>query len=889
MKLRHTFALLFLLFLWSSAVAAPVSKETAKTIAQKVFGETSLRAKSSISLDFIQYSPEELRSAHHPQEVYYYIFNRGKNEGFAIIAGDDRLHEVLAYDRQGHFDPSNIPAPVQYWLDLYKTQIKELYNGSLKTKKVSSSLRIDKQVSALLEKETIRWGQTYPYNYLCPTIPWEYGARAVTGCVATAIAQILRYHKWPQRGQGSVSYTDKDPYGRRQDAYYSVNFDHDYQWEMMPGNFEKGVASEEQAKAIGLLLKDVGMACHMSYSSQSSGALNWNVLTALKENLKYQKTLSLVARSGYSAEKWHQLIRMELDASRPVYYTGRGLDGSGHAFVCDGYDQNGLFHINWGWDGRANGFYSLEALIPTETGTGAGFGEYVMTQEIIAGIEPDRTGDSKQGKLSTPAASIRYEHTAGYKRFTLKTFVYQTAYERQDYYFRLGLYNDKGELVWKGTPISRKLFTMRGTILSLDLNYKTLNLPKGRYCLRPLWSDQREGDFSPCSYIGIEPTSTYFNLRDGQIEEIAYDVPEIPISLTSVIMEKSAIYAYSDSKVTLKLKNDSDREYYLPINILIANSQFLPKKGGEDLKQIPFINTQGKKVILIPPKSEKEETILLHDCNFAEGEKVGFVAQIPRVFFDKPNQDGSNFFLLQNTPYTRLDGETAVQGKEYSHPLLVVTPSSMESIKANGASEKVIGPTFTIKNLGTPLDIAKYNKKRIHIIGMLLNPALPSAPLVDLSSNELETSIAKGETISFTLEFKGNHDNWIGYKFNNLVTRLIAVIQPEQGGIYLTNQIKLFGPNVGFMDLYYDTAISTPDAEISSEIRYNPTEESISYKSLGKLLSIDLFALEGSLLKSFDPQGSVEGKISIADLPKGVYIVSLRSEDNKIFTQRIIR
>ena len=884
--------LVFLAFILGSVsvlLAKPVTAEQARIKAEKILAQNAMRSGSTLTLDYVREAPSSLRSSSAEPLVYYYVFNKGVNEGFAIIAGDDRLYEVLAYSLKGRFDEKELPDHIKSWFSCYDKQIEEFYrvaSASSGTQPYNSVLRGAAKVDPLLEREKIRWGQTYPYNSECPIVPRET-KQAVTGCVATALSQIMRFHKWPTRGIGKVTYQARGLDGKYTGAYYTVTFDHDYDWTNMPGCFEDDVKpTEVEAKAIGSLLKDVGMAIKMSYSSYSSGAFNWDVLPALRNNLRYNKEVRLVSRSGYTMEEWENLILSELNKECPVFYTGRGVDGSGHAFVCDGYNGEGFFHFNWGWDGLANGYYRLEALAPIATGTGAGLGSYNMTQEILVGLSPDRDGASVEGKLTTPLASVRYTHTKASKRLTLKVSLYQGAYELQSYYFKPAVYNDKGEIVYFGSYTLRKLSAMRNAVVSLDFDYGSAALADGRYRVMPLWSAQSNGTYEPCAYTNIEPLSIYVTISNKEVTKIEYDVPEIPLTAEAIVSAKSSVKAYSDGTVAIKFMNSSDHEYYAPIAIYLGDAKQFPSDPNEAVKQLPLVNAQATRVVVVPANSEKEETFNFFDCNFAKGEKLGIVAQIPRVYFQIPNEDGSGLGMLPKTKAYRIMGEIDVVETEYTTPILVVNAASRISKRMNGALSTVYGPTFKIKNEGTSYNVQEDKKRNVTIRAALLNPSNLYNPILAISY-PLEQSADHGETIEFTPKFDGNKDFWVDYERDNLLVRLIAIEERDQS-LFLTNKRKLFGTNLSFVDLYYDT-----DAlEITSKATFCHSYQSegitvIRYVSPTPLISLDLFDLNGRMVKSFNLAASYKGEVQAVHLPEGTYIASLRDNTGKVNTTKI--
>ncbi len=340
-------------------------------------------------------------------EPAYYVYNYGKDGGFVIVAGDDCLPAVLAFSEQGTFEPKELPSQVSAWLDGYKATIRASRAGTdwpVPAPELGKEIVID--VQPLLKS---RWNQAKPYNNLCPSAG---GERAATGCAATAIAQIMKYHQWPDRGMGSNTHL-----GQYVDFSQSV-----YEWEKMRDTYVEGTYSEDEAQAVAKLMSDVGNAVWMQYD-YASAAQNAHIYRALYTHFKYSKKAQYVLRNTMTTAEWKRLIRQELEAGRPVYYSGLSDDLTmGHAFVCDGIDQTGNYlHFNWGWSGNCDGFYYLNMLNPPNPGIGGGQGNFNADHTVIIGIEPckgDESGWEKQPVL----ALLQYFQTLTSRTSLGKTF-----------------------------------------------------------------------------------------------------------------------------------------------------------------------------------------------------------------------------------------------------------------------------------------------------------------------------------------------------------------------------------------------------------------------------------------------------------------------------------
>jgi len=320
-------------------------------------------------------------------EPLFYIFNH--DSGFVIVAADDRLPEILGYSDNGAFDESRIPDNFRWWLDEYS---KEISNWLPTAQEVKSDdgrtvRRAAKDRAPIEPMLTTRWDQTTPYNDDCPL--YAPGMRSVTGCVATAMAQILNYHEWPLKPEGSHGGVD----------FSSTTYD----WRNMLDVYEAGKYSSAQAAAVAKLMYQCGVAVDMQYSPWASGAYDNDVQVALRKYFKYNPELKMVLKDYTPQTTWNNMVYAELEAGRPVYYSGSSSQG-GHAFVCDGYSENEFFHFNWGWSGYQDGYFRLTALNPASGGAGSYEGGYNSGQTIMTGVSPNKTGATAPEQIMVVAS-----------------------------------------------------------------------------------------------------------------------------------------------------------------------------------------------------------------------------------------------------------------------------------------------------------------------------------------------------------------------------------------------------------------------------------------------------------------------------------------------------
>ena len=336
--------------------------------------------------------------------VGYYLFNLGETDGFVIVSGDDRTTAILGYADSGSIHEDDMPDGLRYLLEGYEEQMAHIPADAGAPVHRSSRTAIGPLIQT-------KWNQGNPYNYLCPLIT---GKHAVTGCVATSFAQLMYYHKYPTESCApipaySTNTQDKDGKKITLDvpALPATTFD----WDNMiddynPINPETGKkyvgGTDAQQAAVATLMQYCGSSIEMMYGLGTSSAYNEAIPFALKTYFGYDGGVSHAYRKNYSYAGWVDLIYNELAASRPVILGGQAA-GGGHSFVCDGYDTNDhadangdYFHINWGWEGRSDGYYLLSVLQPWEQGIGGSstLDGFSFGQDVVYGIQPPVDGNA---------------------------------------------------------------------------------------------------------------------------------------------------------------------------------------------------------------------------------------------------------------------------------------------------------------------------------------------------------------------------------------------------------------------------------------------------------------------------------------------------------------
>lgn len=332
--------------------ARPIDMEAAKTIAAKFMETNELQLASTYKTD--------------KGLAAFYVFNTAN--GFVIVAADDCETPIIGYSREGRFDPNNVPVQMQEYLQDFAARIQygienqiiadEATARQWELVKTTGRLNEHKSTQAVTPLLTAKWHQGCLYNSLCPTMqgPCDH---AEVGCVAVAMGQIMHYHGYPTTGWGSNSYSNAG-------ATLSANFGNTtYDWAHMPDSLTEN-SSEAEIEAVATLLYHCGVSVKMKYGESGSIANSGEARNAMMRYFNYSRQIIREKRTDHTDEEWLGLLKNQLDQQQPVLYSAysTGSGNVGHAFVCDGYDANDLFHFSWGWGGTGDGFFAFGNLNP---------------------------------------------------------------------------------------------------------------------------------------------------------------------------------------------------------------------------------------------------------------------------------------------------------------------------------------------------------------------------------------------------------------------------------------------------------------------------------------------------------------------------------------------
>ncbi len=391
------------------------SETEAITIAQKFWGNNANRAKlKAVSQNrLLQAKARALSKATvaptSNSKQSFYVINDEEHNRFVIVSSDDRLYKILGFSDNGIFDSETAPIGLIDMLNNYDEQYSSVYSDLDKVSKGVQKNYSSSPVQPLIQS---KWDQGDPFNIDCPKdIKSTSGKNCVTGCVATAMAQVMNFWKYPESGTGSNSYTSSTQRISQSMDFSSVHFD----WDNMLNEYNSD-ANESQKSAVATLVHAAGVSVSMDYADES-GAYAIDMAYALSHFWKYNPNISYKKKLFYSDDEWNQLILSELSEGHPILYAGRGTS-SGHQFILDGCNEDGMYHFNFGWAGSGDGYYTLDVLAPVYDIFGYQFplGDFSSKQEMVCYVVPQEYGQpngefyasSSLGLSSVKVGSSKY-------------------------------------------------------------------------------------------------------------------------------------------------------------------------------------------------------------------------------------------------------------------------------------------------------------------------------------------------------------------------------------------------------------------------------------------------------------------------------------------------
>jgi hypothetical protein len=638
---------LFLFLLPVFGFAQQINEKTASIVAKNFLSEKRNTLKKSAPEIVFDKTSGKIANKN------YYIFNTQNTSGFVIVSANKKTYPVLAYSLENSFPLEDLPPEVEEWLNVYDIQIKNLSKLKISVPvKISSAW--EKYTSESFNpagsslKETIlndvpplistTWNQGVYYNALCPeTSTGGSGGHVWAGCVATAMAQLMKYWNYPDYGQGNHSYTHPD-YGEQSADFQNTL----YNWSNMPS------ALSSHNIDVATLIYHCGVSVNMDYSPSGSGAYSSTARTALINNFKYSTNTILTSKYAYTDENWIKMLRAEIDAGRPLYYAGYGTGG--HAFNCDGYQGTDYFHFNWGWGGAYNGYFKVDDLTP-------GGSNFTSSQSAMVGLQPD-TIITKFDSISaiSLSCSVPYSGTTA------------DGINKANIYPLTSIHETGKEKIHKITTLFTGRITAKLSGMTNNLDVFILKYADRNTALA--WGDS-------IAYLDDAEPGTYYIVVDGRYaEEGNYTLEVIcPDNKADLIAENAKVepmYVQSGQKFffSYQIKNigntdagSSIAKYYLSADkSLSSDDVFIDSAKIAAISQNTEINIEDDLILPATDTSGLMYIVVQVDANNDIDEtddKLNFAAayfQIP----EKGNLDCADAIVLHDNEI--YNGNTALEG-----------------------------------------------------------------------------------------------------------------------------------------------------------------------------------------------------------------------------------
>lgn len=592
MKKNFLLLLSLMLLLSVSTIAGPRSYQQAKAIAQRQAAMLGIEMDAEVASSAKAAPRMSVPSSVSPSATCYYVFANGEGKGFTIVSGDDRMPEVVGYSAQGTYDPDQLPANYVSFMKAYQETVEALLKGD---DLVSGGLAEARQwraehagtaaVPPLLG--AIKWNQRAPYNNMCPK--YDGTNLSVTGCVATAMAQVMMYHQYPKQLKAAIpTYTTTS----RKLSVPSIPVGATYDWSNMLPAYPSSGYTQAEADAVAMLMYHCGAAVKMDYGPSSGANVTPLVLATYFD---YDADLMQdLTRSCFSLQQWMTLIDNELKAKRPILYSGQSSDG-GHAFVCDGSDGKGLYHINWGWGGYQDGYFDLTILQPAKGGAGSGSAVdgYNRQCSMIIGIAPDN------GKVDEPLASypqimsLNYGDGCGITwttttrtnvagKFQAKATTCFSNQSTTDFsgYFAYGIKKADGTIVrvsdytgkWNLPAVlpDGRTYGTYGNNPTLSIDYA---FPVGVNVIYPIYSSDTKNWYA-CSFSNNQPFI---------INATATTLAPVATPLAATVTAEEGFYTGMANPLAVTFTNSMDMEFNGLVNVYTNSTNTKPNDATFDL------------------------------------------------------------------------------------------------------------------------------------------------------------------------------------------------------------------------------------------------------------------------------------------------------------------
>ena len=849
-----------------------VTPKEAENIARKYIKLPTKKATRGLS-----------KQSGYSQNAPYYIYNDAQNKGFVIVSGTTEMGEILAYSNENALDTINLHPGLAQLLNSYKMVFKAINTNNAVETEAKKGAFFAKTVAPLLKTT---WSQDAPYNAL---LGYNY-----TGCVATTISQVLKYHEWPVQGMGNVSYVNTSD-NRTLSGNLNLS---QYDWANMLPNYDAPVqATQAQRNAVAKLMKDVGLASGMQYHPGFAVATNQGAFDAFVKHFDYQATCVYQSTEGPSV--FADLLRQELVDGFPFYFYGATKDYKGaHAWVVDGFDDKGFFHMNFGWNGQSNGYYSLSALNLSQSGKEFNGAKLAFSRAFMAIFaHPNKTGVKRidpslmpeRGNLSFTAEGA----------FTRKDGVERISNRMETYPVELSYIINKG-LPFKGDVgvtvideqnnrvataasqwhneggFTQQFFTGYGDgkmqtdgILStpISVNVPLKGLKEGVYTLKVVSADYQDDN-----------TWTDWVL----LRKAPYMVIKVTTDKVEVLEEcsKTSSFKLVDEPFYDKTLNPGAK---VTCNMAIKNLSGLPKDAYIKLS---FLNDQG--VAVFSQTSDKAFSFDSFGTDYAQFEMKlpsNLASGTYQTKVEVVNMYNADDVTLVKNPLNSTSNSVTIEGEVISPFFTMAFPSvsnsdgeGISSEKINLNIEKVLSYGFLLNaaeghSYSGPLSIVLEDvitQKQIQVGAKIAHEDLVAGELKVINVGQVQSSSLKVlNKRSYKWMVMGEKN---GVPFNLLENQEDQYYVTFEGS-KTTNQEYLTG--------IFDTQSVENAAQrvVFDGVQWNILGENIT--------DVILCGVDGKQLLSIKNSANLTASVALPIHQKGIFVV--RWNDNgKWFTQKIV-
>ena len=828
-----------------SAWTAQRSPEEALSIARTFFMQSSGAVTRNIGeVQLVAVSNDLLKSAstRSVEGTAFYVYNYAQS-AYVIVSGDDRMKPVLGYSDNGSFITESLPINILGWLELYNAAYAQLGNAekAVTESKLLTKTSFPASVSPLLG--SICWDQSAPYNNNCPLYQ---GERSVTGCVATAMAMILKYHEYPVKGKGTHSYTASNGIKCSFD-YGNATFD----WDNMLPQYS-GDCTAEQADAVAQLMLACGVAVDMEYSPSASGAYSYQVGQALIDYFGYDGNLGLVYRQYFTSSEWMNLIiKSEISEKRPIYYFGSSDDG-GHAFVFDGYNEEDMVHVNWGWSGMNNGYFEVASLNPDSPGIGGGSnlgGGFTRGQGMYLGIQPPTTTSNFTSHFYMTELEVNKEEIAKGDVFKLTiTEIFNMSVACKNSKLAVIAEKDGQQLILGQTALATLINTYEGYNTFSFSNLKIPNdFADGTYSVYVATKDEREATWSRVrSYVGSE--AQLILVVSGNKCTLTPFSGNLSLEEDMEISVKLAHSLYSglkgDFKILVSNKSTSD-EYYGSVGVALFTADKTPS----------FVAIVGDAQVEIKPGTVNRE--LAVSGNLAVT-KNSVTTNIPAgEYYISPCIDwgGGTYAIGESTPVTIKEAYGAADLK-VSQPRLEKT-------------QLQVG-----ENLKLLADLSLSGNGNVYA-GTLTAAIFQYDDRYAYSVHYQNVFVEAEQAVNFVMEIPLNM---------GVGDHTVGLYKPDSNGDptlvrYLSFSV---GPATGIED-----EVTDKDELVVCQ---QPVDDILNIRTSNAVQMISVYNLSGQqMIQQKGAGDKKEYSIPVRGLTAGYYIVVLQSADGKVYKSKFMK